>query len=299
MSGHFNADWLDLREPSDLVARSFPLQKHLASILVSLRAEECVVHDLGAGTGANLRALVPLLGGKQRWLLLDHDAELLKIAFDRLVDWCVEAGGEVRESRDGLVLATESWTAEVLMIQQDLSSALSEGMSKEIPRGMSRADLVTGSALLDLVSANWLEQLAGTSREAVLYFPLNYNGSMRFQPALEADSKITELFNRHQSGNKGFGPALGGQAPRHSREILTTCGFDCRLDESPWTLGAEAGRLQQELLKGIANAASEFSDEPGQVDTWLVQRLAGLDRGESRLIIGHEDILAVPKGYLP
>ncbi|WP_022729546.1 hypothetical protein [Fodinicurvata sediminis] len=291
MSGHFNADWLDLREPVDLAARSVPLQKHLASILASLSAEECVIHDLGAGTGANLRALAPILGGMQRWFLLDHDAQLLKLASERLVDWCIESGGEVREARAGLSLATENWTAEVSMIQQDLSSTLSEGMS--------RADLVTGAALLDLVSAKWLEQLADSSGGAVLYFPLNYNGSMQFRPALEADSKITELFNRHQSGNKGFGPALGGQAPRRSREILTSYGFECRLDESPWHLSIEEERLQQELLKGIANAASELSDAPGQVDGWLAQRMASLDRGQSHLIIGHEDILAVPKGYLP
>ncbi|MGM0560326.1 MAG: class I SAM-dependent methyltransferase [Pseudomonadota bacterium] len=290
MSGYFEANWLDLREPADLVARSFPLQEHLANIVGAERHGECVIHDLGAGTGANLRALAPFLGGKQRWFLLDHDARLLEFASDRLVRWCVETGGEARESSDGLLLTTESWAGEVSMVHQDLSGALFEGLP--------RADLITGSALLDLVSPEWLEQLVGECRAAVLYFPLNYNGHMRFHLALEADRRIAELFNRHQSGDKGFGPAMGGQAPRRSSEILTSCGFDCQLDESPWELGVDQGGLQQELLKGIAAAALELSDQPEQVDAWLAHRLAALERGESWLRIGHEDLLAVPEGQL-
>lgn len=290
MSERFAAEWLMLREAADHAARNESLQGKLAELLPA-RDAGLIVLDLGAGTGSNLRALAPALGPGQRWTLLDHDAELLARACPTLEQWCRDAGGTVYEGDEDLRMESAGWDARVRLRQCDLSG---EGFAAFLPPG-----LVTGSALLDLVSADWLRRLAHAFPGAVLYFPLNYDGAMEFAPALDLDAEIHALFNRHQTGDKGFGPALGGAAPRQAEEILNTAGFLCESAASPWKLGAGGALLQSELIRGIAAAAAELSERKAVVETWCRQRMAFVEQGRSTAWIGHRDILAVPAGGSP
>src|SRR5436190_7985993 len=70
----FSADWLALREPADHAARSAALTHSIADVLAEEAAPS--VLDLAAGTGSNFRFLSPVLP-RGRWLLVDHDRELL------------------------------------------------------------------------------------------------------------------------------------------------------------------------------------------------------------------------------
>lgn len=290
MSERFDAEWLMLREAADRAARNDSLQGTLAELLPARDAGPSVF-DLGAGTGANLRALASELGPGQRWTLLDHDAELLARACSTLKQWCRDAGGTVREGDEDLHMESPGWDVRVRLRHCNLSG---EGLA-----ALSPAGLVTGSALLDLVSADWLRRLADTFPGAVLYFPLNYDGVMEFAPALDLDAEICALFNRHQTGDKGFGPALGGDAPRQAEEILNTAGFLCESAASPWKLGAGDVLLQSELIRGIAAAAGELSERKAVVETWRRQRMAFVEQGRGTAWIGHRDLLAVPAGGTP
>ena len=75
-------------------------------------------------------------------------------------------------------------------------------------------DLVTTSALLDLVSAEWLERLVveTAARRLPVYAALSYDGKIALSPQDPFDSDIVAAVNRHQHGDKGFGPALGPEA---------------------------------------------------------------------------------------
>ena len=78
----FSADWLQRREPFDAAARAataprLKLQQRLVAWRPSGNAPLRVI-DLACGTGANLRWLAPQLGGRQQWLVVDHDAALLR-----------------------------------------------------------------------------------------------------------------------------------------------------------------------------------------------------------------------------
>src|SRR5262245_39271310 len=118
------SNWLSVREPADVAARSAALTRLVTGLLPRDRTIRAV--DLGTGTGANVRYLARHLPVQQEWLLVDRDPALL--------DEAVEALRPVHN------VAVE--TCEMNLGQLDASI-------------FSRRDLVSASALLDLVSETW------------------------------------------------------------------------------------------------------------------------------------------------
>jgi SAM-dependent methyltransferase len=248
----FSPDWLALREPSDRAARDSGLM-HAA---VAAAGPEPIILDLGCGTGSTVRALAPHLPEETKWRLVDHDPELLRRASVGIAD---------------------SSSTHCLDIR-DLAQLPVEGVT-----------LVTASALLDLVSREWLLEVASRIR-VPLYMALTYDGSMQWNPVEPDDGVVTEAFNRHQRGDKGFGQALGTDAVNTAREILEGAGFDVVVAPSPWQLGPEDATLQKALLEGIARAAAEAGE--GCATSWGARRIAGAH--SSSCTIGHSDIVAIP-----
>ncbi len=134
MSG-FSAEWLTLREPHDRRARNPAVLDALARAFAGRDA--IAVVDLGCGTGATLRAVSELLPRRQSWRLLDRDLALLAAA-------STAASASLALSAE-IAIATE-----VVDLARGLEAALD-----------GNGHLVTMSALLDLVSATWLDRLAG------------------------------------------------------------------------------------------------------------------------------------------
>ncbi len=269
--GGFSADWLALREAADAAARAESLNTALADLLAERASEDAYARivDLGCGTGSNLRYLAPRLGASQSWTLVDRDEDLL----ERAAATALPEGQTAPRTR-----------------RLDLASELED-------LELTGCDLVTASALMDLVSADWFDRLAGLCRQAgCLLFPvLTYDGVMDWAPEDPFDATARTLFNRHQRGDKGFGPALGPAAPEHMEKTLRDLGFRVETAPSDWLLSAEEAALQLALLEGFAGAALEL--EPGrgaEIRDWTVRRQAHLTAGTSRLRVGHLDLLARP-----
>ena len=264
--GGFSADWLALREPSDARARSVMLTSAIADRLAGAR-----VLDLAAGTGANVRYLEGFVHGdrgRPHWLLVDNDPALLAKA-------AVLLG-----SREGVETRAV-----------DLSAAL-DPPSANLCAGQ---DLVTASALLDLVSERWLNALAGRcadARSAVL-FALTYNGAISCSPGEPEDALVRNLVNRHQRIDKGFGPALGPDAAAFAAQAFAARGYHVRQERSDWLLADDVPVLQQELIEGWADAAVEIApEETPRVTGWKSRRLAHVGAGRSRIVVGHDDLAA-------
>src|SRR5262249_60524824 len=70
-------------------------------------------------------------------------------------------------------------------------------------------DLVTTSALLDLVSAEWLDRLIieAAARRLPGYAALTYDGRVRLEAGGARDHEVGAGLKRHPRAGKGFGPA--------------------------------------------------------------------------------------------
>ena len=266
----FDAEWLALREPVDHRSRPKVVLQLLAPAWRT-RGWSRVI-DLGSGTGSNLRYLAPRLPGPQQWTLFDHDADLL-------------ARATPPDSVPELQVAT-------------LTGDLAGGGSAAV--GATGAQLVTASALLDLVSREWLASLIDACRAAaaIALFALTHDGIIEWRvdgaPDDPDDGFIRRTVNDHQRRDKGFGRALGPMAGLHAETLFRGAGYRTWLFQSPWRLGPDDATLVRRLIDGWVAAAIEQTDEPDRVRAWADRRRATVAGGQFTLTVGHADLLALP-----
>ncbi len=259
----FSPEWLALREPVDHRSRAGGLIPLLNSWWAVREGSHIV--DLGSGTGSNLRYLAPLLRGEQNWSLVDHDAGLLAHAAP------VDGVGRIERVRGDLAR---------------------EGLA-----AVERADLVTASALLDLVSDAWLERLvsACVNARCAAFFALSYDGVTAWSDEDPEDALVLEAVNAHQRTDKGLGEALGPDAAAAAEQRFRDAGYRVWALESPWRLDHEDPELATQLVDGWAGAAIEMlPDDAVRIRAWRERRQAAIVSGAFVLVVGHVDLLALP-----
>lgn len=275
----FSADWLSLREPADRRARNVSVLQDVAAALGDI--ESLSVLDLGCGTGSSLRAVAPMLSRFQRWRLVDHDRALLDAAGTALMSWADRADIDT----DRLALAKGECEIEVTFHRFDLKDDLSPLLAVE-------PDLVTASALFDLMPAAWLGGFvkALAERRLPLYAALTYDGQESWLPPHPLDGAVHAAFLAHQRGDKGLGPAAGPDAAEVLRAAFVDAGYEVSIGESPWTLGEEDAAMRSALAEGIAAAAQETGQVTAEdAATWRAAR-----QGPGSCRIGHLDLFARP-----
>lgn len=206
-----------------------------------------VVRDLGCGSGSMGRWLRPLLP-TGTWYLHDRDPVLLEIA-----------------AREGGV-----------PVLGDLAALDS----------LEGTDLVTCSALLDLLTAPEVDRLADlcVSAGAAALFTLSVTGGATLDPVDPLDAAFAAAFDAHQRR----GDLLGPDAGAYAAEAFRARGARVETAESPWRL--TAGPLLEEWLRGWLAAACDH--DPGlsaQAGPYLGRRLADPDL---RAVVPHLDLLA-------
>jgi SAM-dependent methyltransferase len=307
--GDFSADWLALREPADRRARSAALVERLAAWLsrpspaAGDGARPLRVLDLGCGTGANLRYLAPILGPildrEQSWTCLDLDPDLLRVLPRRTAAWATGLGLHPLTREGGLRIEGPGAAWEVRTQAFDLTRGIGA-----FPLGPET--LVVASALLDLVSEDWLTGLLRTCAGAgvPLLLTLTYDGRVSLDPPLPLDGTVIGLVNAHQGRDKGFGRALGPSACARLVHLGESLGFSVDLAESDWRIDPDETDLQVALTQGWTAAALEQAAAAGgpeapalmtSIRDWQQVRCAQIAAKASRLRVGHQDALLLPR----
>ncbi len=264
----FSADWLALREPYDRAARNAQV---LDAVSAHFSGQSAIaVVDLACGTGSTMRSVAPRLPQRQNWRLIDNDLSLLARA---------SALGDPPRL---------TVTARPVDLARDLELALEGPL-----------ELVTTSALFDLVSTPWLERLAVelAARNLPVYAALTYNGEAMLDPADPFDGRIVEAVNRHQRTDKGFGPALGPAAAAAAKRAFEAVGYT--VDRGPLGLAVWAGRPGNPATDaGRLGRRRPGTGRPaGRRDRRLAKAAHGIHRrGRSAMTVGHVDLFARPTG---
>ena len=183
----------------------------------------------------------PRIKARQNWRLVDNDLSLLARAPQ-----------------------SSPPNVNVVTVPVDLARDLEVALDGPV-------DLVTTSALLDLVSDEWLERFAveTAARRLPVYAALSYDGRDRARRRpMPLDQKIVAAVNAHQRTDKGFGPALGPAAAQAAVERFERVGYSVVQGASDWVFEPADREIQIEILSGWAAAAREMGDLP----------LAGRDR---------------------
>jgi hypothetical protein len=156
------------------------------------------------------------------------------------------------------------------------------------------AELVTASALLDLVTHEWLERLVAACRAAgsAALLSLTWDGTMTWSDP--DDALVAEAVRNHQLRDKGMGPALGPAAGPAAERAFRAAGYDTWLLPSYWRLGVGDEPLARALVNGWAAAASEQRPEDAPLIRNWAERRRPADTAPFRLEVGHVDLLALP-----
>jgi hypothetical protein len=252
--------------------------------------------DLGTGAGSNIRFLAERLPSPQRWLAVDRSADLLGELRQRTMEWAFKRDFEARITGESCVVRGRDIACRIETRQVDLGdlndATLFEGRH-----------LVTGSALLDLVSSTWLRSLAAhcARAEAAALFAITYDGRTTCRPAEPEDADILTLFNRHQLSDKGLGgSAAGPGAATAAAQAFADAGYAVVRERSDWNIDSPDPEFQRMLVDGWAGASTEIApDRAAAIADWRRRRLAHITAGTSRFVVGHEDLAALPDAVTP
>ncbi len=263
----FSADWLTLREPYDTRARNRDVLDTVAKSMS--RFPSLSIVDLACGTGSTLRALADHLPGRQNWKLVDNDLGLLARA------------ANTAHPRAAVTTAAVD-------LARDLEAALDGAV-----------DLVTTSALLDLVSDRWLERLTVeiAARRLPLYAALTYDGRLALSPTDVADGAILAAVGEYQRRDQGFGSALAHAAADRAITRFKTVGYSVVYGFSDWMIEPKDEEVQRAIFESWAGAAREVGpSSKAEIAAWLNRRHDALARGTSSIRLGHVDLFANPAG---
>ncbi len=259
MSG-FDADWLALRRPFDMAARA------AADELVRRFAEALgsgpLVVDLAGGTGNNVRFLAPRIAG--RWRIVDHEPALLAMA----------------EAHCGGI---------------DIETVVADLAAAPWPAVLTGARGVATAAFLDLVSEAWLAGLVDAM--AVQRLPvlaaLTFDGRLAWTPGHSDDGVISAAFLADLRRDKGFEPSAGAAAAEVFAAQLMAAGYDVTAAATDWAVGPGETDMLTAMVTGIAGAAGRQGVDGGLVGGWREARLAAIEAGALRLMVGHQDVLGL------
>jgi hypothetical protein len=218
------------------------------------------------------RWLAPLLAGPQRWVLHDRDADLLALAV-------ADAPGPAANGEPVTVEANHG------------------DIARMDARDLAGASLITASALLDLLTGEELDRLAGlcAGEGCPVLLTLSVVGRVEITPTDPLDRRVAAAFDAHQRRTTERGRLLGPDAVDFAAAAFRRQGAEVLVRPSPWRLGPEHASLAAEWFTGWVGAACEQEIElASECEPYARRRLEQASAGELAITVGHADLLALP-----
>ncbi len=263
--------WLALREPADAAARARELADQVARRPPT--SGRWVIHDLGCGTGAMARWLAPLLPGPQHWVGHDRDSDLLEVA----------AADRPGPGADGAAVTVEGRRSEIARLHAG---------------DLAGADLITASALLDMLTEDELAGLIAVCTQAgcPVLLTISVVGRVSLTPTDPLDRRVAAAFDGHQRRLTERGRLLGPDAVTFAMQEFGRLDVDVLVRPSPWRLGASEAELATEWFTGWVRAACEQHVElAAETELYTTRRLAQARDGRLAVTVEHADLLALPR----
>ncbi len=265
--------WLALRENADAAARSPDLVERVrVHVAAAGRGASVVIRDLGCGTGSMGRWLAPRLSGPQEWILHDRDPGLLASAGATMPSLAADGAPVSARTQEG-----------------DFTYLRSADLAGTV--------LVTGSAVLDLLTAEQVDGLAAACTEtgAAALLTLSVTGDVELTPPDPLDAAFAGAFNAHQRRRTDGRRLLGPDAGAVTADVFARRGAVVETRPSSWRLGADHAELAEEWLRAwIATACVQQTGLARCAGAYLRRRLEACRAAELQLVVGHVDVLALP-----
>ena len=252
MSG-FSAQWLALREPADVDARSSALAKFVA------RSGQIL--DLGAGTGSNFRYLSSRFPLPQHWTLVDHDPALLARAPAGVDTHHADLNEAVND--DDLFRGCSVVTASALL---DLVS------ERWMGRLVRQCRSVEAAVLFALSYDGRIECTPAEPEDDDVRRLVNEHqrGDKGFGPALGPDATSAVVAMLTDAGY-----------------TVNQAQSDWKLTPDMRALQAELIAGWANVAQEIA------PDKAAIIDDWQTRRRAHVRAGRSRIVVGHLDVAGI------
>jgi len=259
--------------------------------------------ELGGGIGTKAKKFIDQFEQKKgSYLIVEQNPSLMKMAKSNLVDWADEMESDVNDQPDASIafrVKKGNWT--ISFLQLDIQSWMAIQNETEF------LDVVIGHAILDLLDSRRLfkDIYPLLSKEAVLYFPINYDGLSIFEPVVQArlDEEIWRTYNQSMdqrvidgkiSGDSQSGRHLFGNLENAGLKVISAGSSDWLVFPKDRQYIGEEGHFLNHIINTIEN---ELSDHPlldqRKFRDWIRLRKEQVLSGKLIYMAHQIDVLAV------
>lgn len=266
------------------------LNRHVLDALrAAIRQGPIRVIEVGAGMGNMLARLIS-------WDVLSHAdyvhedgmAENITFASTWIPGWAGGAGLQVEQiSPSEMRLFDGTHDVRVTLVGQDVFDFIA---TKPQP-----ADLLIANAFLDLLPMpESLPRLLSLTKD-LAWFTINFDGLTSFEPTVDAelDAKIEQLYHqtmdrRPTGGDSRAGRHLFGALQKVGAKVLAAGASDWVVHATDGKYPGDEAYFLNFILHFFEEAlASQPELDQAQLDGWLKERRAQIERGEL-LYVAHQ-----------
>lgn len=281
--------WLAIAEALDERARAIELVWQFARALPSRPH----LLDLGAGTGGNVRHLLPRLGRRQQdWTVMEARFPLFSRLEGEMERWARQHGWGVSHNGTGPLLFGDDLRCQIAPTALALDITRNRGLHH---LGVQRHDGVSCHHFLHTLSQRWLDdfviELNSSGKLPLLATGLP-DGMPRWSTPDPDDALIAEALIAPPDPAVGDEPALGLGAARAVLLALQGAGYKVDGARSDWRVdGMRHPQRLGALIDAMAGmAAHSHPDEQDRAQAWRHRRREAL--AGTALLIPHLDLLA-------